>query len=53
MVCDFEIHDTFKKLGNIVCPFCDKQWQEWVVKNEPRCVMIREENVDGACLWEL
>ena len=48
MVCDFEIHDAFRNLGNIVFPFCYKQLQERVVKNEPCCALMEEENVDGA-----
>lgn len=34
-------------MGNVACPFCDKQLQERAVKNEPFCVMMKEENVDG------
>ena len=48
MVCDFEINDAFRNLGNIVCPFCHKQLHEREVKNEPCCAMMQEENVDGA-----
>ena len=50
MVCDFELHEAFRNLGNIVCPFCDEQLQERMVKNEPCCVMMEEEYVDGICL---
>ena len=42
MVCDFEINDAFRNLGNIVCPFCHKQLHERVVKNEPCCAMMQE-----------
>lgn len=33
MNCDFETNFALRDLGNIVCPFFDKQLQERVVKN--------------------
>lgn len=39
MNCDLVIHDKFKNMGELTCPFCDQQVKEYVSvkKDEPCC----------------
>ena len=37
MNCDLEIHNEFKSMGEICCPFCDKKLQDCSVKQDLCC----------------
>ena len=41
MNCNLEIHNDLESIGEICCPFCDKELQHYSVKNE-LCCDIRE-----------
>ena len=42
MNCNLEIHNEFKSMGGICCPFCDEKLQDCLVRESDLCCDIQD-----------